>query len=255
MTVQLYIFQPLVTNSARVYQALLEKGVEFEPVVLGPDTISHLSPEYLKINPRGQVPAMTHDGVPLAEGMCMQEYIDEVFEGPPLRPADLRERWDMRVWQRYAETDLGRALMMINWNRIMPRMQAQRSAEEVERFAKAVPDPDRRRSWMNAALQRTPQDQIEELHRRVREGVRRIEAALSERPWVAGQSFSLADIDLFHFYGFKSMWLPDWIVELTNEMDTPATFDWVNRMEERASTRRVHADTVLRRPPPPAAAS
>jgi glutathione S-transferase len=247
MTVQLYIFQPLVTNSARVYQTLLEKGVDFEPLTLGPQTISHLSPEFLKINPRGQVPAMVHDGKPLAEGMCMQEYIDEVFEGPPLRPADLRERWRMRVWQRWAENDIGRALMMINWNRIMPRMRGQRSPEEMKEFAKSVPDPDRRRSWMNAAGQTTSAVQIEESHRRVREGIGRVERHLSEHPWVAGRSFSLADIDLFHFVGFKSMWLPGWILELINDKDTPSTVDWVSRMEARPSTIEIHARTV--RPP------
>jgi glutathione S-transferase/GST-like protein len=254
MTVRLYIFQPLVTNSARVYQALLEKEVEFEPVVLGPNTMSHLSPEFLKINPAGQVPAMTHGDLALAEGMCMQEYIDEAFEGPPLRPSDLRERWRMRCWQRYAETDLGRALMMINWNRIMPRMRGSRTADEMKDFAKNVPDPDRRRAWLNASQQTTPPEQIEESHRRVRDGVARIEAALGERPWIAGQSFSLADIDVFHFFGFKSMWLPDWIAALINETDTPRTVDWVNRMEERPSTREIHARTV-RPPPPPAEAA
>ena len=29
MSVELYFFQPLGTNSGRVYQALLEKGVDF----------------------------------------------------------------------------------------------------------------------------------------------------------------------------------------------------------------------------------
>ena len=42
MTLDLYYFQPLVTNSARVYLTLLEKGVPFNEHVLGPGTMSHL---------------------------------------------------------------------------------------------------------------------------------------------------------------------------------------------------------------------
>ena len=247
MGVELYIFQPLVTNSARVYHALLEKGVPFEVKTFGPG--GHLGADFLKINPRGQVPAMTHDGVPLYEGMTMQEYIDEVFEGPPLRPADLRERWRMRVWQRYSENDLGRALMMINWNRIMPRMRANRSEEEMKRFAEQVPDEDRRRSWMSAANQQTPVASIEESYRRVVAGVGRIERALRERPWVAGNSFSLADIDLFHFFGFRSMWLPEWIVELAAPENAPATAEWVERVCARPSTKTLQADTRMPGPP------
>ena len=120
MTVELYYFQPLGTNSGRVYQALLEKEVEFVERELKGTEFEHLKPAYLKVNPKGQVPTLVHDGRPLPEGMIANEYIDEAFEGPPLRPSDLRERWRMRVWQRYAENDLGRALMMINWNRIVP---------------------------------------------------------------------------------------------------------------------------------------
>ncbi len=74
---------------------------------------------------------MTHNGVALYEGMTMNEYIDEAFEGPPLRPADLVERERMRVWCRYAENDLGRSLMMINWNRIMPTFIGARDMKEV----------------------------------------------------------------------------------------------------------------------------
>ncbi len=166
MTVDLYFFQPLVTNSARVYLSLLEKGVPFNEHVLGPQ-MSHLSDEFKKINPRGQVPAMVHDGNALYEGMTMNEYIDEVFDGPPLRPKNLVEREHMRSWCRYAENDLGRALMMINWNRIMPARSGAMSQEDLERFAKSVPDPDRRRSWTNARTGGTPVAEIEESYRRV----------------------------------------------------------------------------------------
>jgi glutathione S-transferase/GST-like protein len=252
MTVELYFFQPLVTNSARVFLALLEKGVPFEERLLTAG--AHLQEPYLKINPKGQVPALVHDGRALSEGMCINEYIDETFEGPELRPADPRERWRMRTWSRYADTDLGRALMMINWNRIMPRMQSQRTKEQMEQFAKSVPDPDRRRAWLNAATQQTPPEQIEESHRRVRAGVRRIEEALKSRPYIAGKTYSLADIDLLNFYGYQSMWLPDWIKELNNDKDTPATMDWLGRLSERPAIKEMHARTVRPSPPPQAAA-
>jgi glutathione S-transferase len=92
----------------------------------------HLQPAYLRINPRGQVPALVHDGRVYTEGMTINEYIDEAFAGPPLRPADPVERWRMRVWCRYAENDLGRCLMMINWNRIMPVFIGARDMQEVD---------------------------------------------------------------------------------------------------------------------------
>ena len=239
MTVELYFFQPLGTNSGRVYLTLVEKGVDFvERELIGPE-FDHLKPEFLKINPRGQVPAMTHDGVPLYEGMAINEYIDEAFEGPPLRPADLRERWRMRVWCRYAENDLGRALMMINWNRIVPQFMGGRSVEEVEKIIGTVPDADRRRSWLNAFKQSTPPEMIEESHRRTKVGAAKVEAALRERPWLAGSSYSLADIDYFNFCGFMAAWMP----ELINEKDTPATIAWLKKVEERPAVQKMRSRT------------
>jgi len=250
MTVDLYYFQPLVTNSARVFLALLEKGVPFNEHVLGPNTMSHLSDEFKKINPRGQVPAMVHDGNALYEGMTMNEYIDETFDGPPLRPKNLVERERMRAWCRYAENDLGRALMMINWNRIMPARSTNMSQEDLDRMAKSVPDPDRRRSWINARTRGTPVQEIEESYRRVVSGVSRIEQNLRKNKWVAGSEYSLADIDLVNFTGYISYWAPPWIMELLiNEVTAPATFDWLNRFKERPAVKDMNARTV-RRPTP-----
>ncbi len=46
MTVELYYFQPLGTNSGRVYLALLEKGVPFVKHELSGRDFEHLKPEY-----------------------------------------------------------------------------------------------------------------------------------------------------------------------------------------------------------------
>ncbi len=239
MAVELYYFQPLGTNSGRVYLALLEKGVPFVEHELKGTEFEHLKPDYLKVNPKGQVPTLVHDGHVLPEGMIANEYIDEAFDGPPLRPADPRERWRMRLWQRYAENDLGRSLMMINWNRIVPTFVGERTEAEVIEVLNTVPDPDRRRSWLAAYRQQTPPEVIEESHRRAREGVKKVEAHLRQFPWVAGSTYSLADIDLMNFCGFMAMWMP----ELVNDKDTPAWIAWRQKVEERPAVKEMRART------------
>ena len=239
MTVELYFFQPLGTNSGRVYLTLCEKGVPFVEHTLSGRDFEHLKPDYLKINPRGQVPALVHDGTALAEGMCINEYIDETFDGPPLRPVDPAERHRMRVWCRYAENDLGRSLMMINWNRIMPTFIGARDMKEVDEILAKVPDLDRRRSWKSAFEQKTPAHIIEESHRRSREGVMRIEKHLEKYPWIAGSSYSLADIDFINFCGMiLMMWMP----EIANEKDSPAFIDWIKRINERPAMQKMRAN-------------
>lgn len=245
MSVELYFFQPLGTNSGRVYLALLEKGVPFVGQELDGLAFEHLTPRYLAINPRGQVPTLVHDGRPVTEGAPICEYIDEAFDGPPLRPQDLRERWSMRCWCRFLDVDLGRAVMMIHWNRIVPSFVGARSREEAERIFARVPDEDRRRAWLRAYSRETSPAEIEESRRRIERGSRRIEEALSRAPWLAGGSYSLADIDLLSFYGFLAKWEPD----MVNERATPHTWGWLHRMDERPAVRELRARSrVLQRP-------
>lgn len=246
MAVELYFFQPLGTNSGRVFLALLEKGVPFVERQLDGFAFEHLRPEYLAINPRGQIPALVHDGAILTEGAPICEYIDEAFEGPALRPAALDERCNMRRWCRYLDVDLGRALMMIHWNRIVPAFIGVRSGQEVESLLERVPDPDRRRAWRRAYLQQTPQEDLAESQRRIAAGSQRIEQALARTAWLAGRSFSLADIDLLSFYAFLSKWSP----EIVNEQTTPRTMDWIGRMEERPAVRELRARSRMPQRPP-----
>ncbi len=250
MAVELYFFQPLGTNSGRVFLTLLEKGVEFTERELNGQAFEHLRPAYLAVNPRGQVPALVHDGYALAEGAAICEYIDEAFQGPPLRSRDPRERWSMRQWCRFIECDVGRALMMIHWNRIVPTFVGARTREEVERVISSVPDLDRRRAWRRAYLQETPPEELAESHRRVKEASRRIETALARSPWIAGRSLSLADIDLLNFYSFTAKWSP----EIVNESSTPRTMAWIERMEQRPAVRAMRARTRMPQRPTPATA-
>lgn len=69
--------------------------------------VLHHSPEYLRINPNGVIPALIHDGRPLFESGTICEYLDEVFPEPPLRPDDAYGRAAMRNWVRHADERIG----------------------------------------------------------------------------------------------------------------------------------------------------
>jgi glutathione S-transferase len=109
---------------------------------------------------------------------------------------------------------------------------------EVNKILESVPDPDRRRSWRNAFEQKTPPEVIEESHRRTREGVMKIERALQQRPWLAGSSYSLADIDFMNFCGTL---LTLWMGDIANEESAPAFMDWTRRMGERTAVKEMNA--------------
>jgi len=53
--------------SRRVRLCLEEKGLSYESHVVDMAKLEHHSPEYLKINPNGVIPALIYDGRPLHE--------------------------------------------------------------------------------------------------------------------------------------------------------------------------------------------
>lgn len=76
-------------RSARL--ALEEKGVDYELVEF--DFLGVPMPaEQVQRQPFSKVPAFEHDGFSLFEVAAINRYVDEVFDGPSLQPADNRQR-------------------------------------------------------------------------------------------------------------------------------------------------------------------
>ena len=65
---------------ARVATIGLEEiGVPFETELVRTSVNQQKSPEYLKINPRGKVPALLIDGKPLTENVAILSWLNETF--------------------------------------------------------------------------------------------------------------------------------------------------------------------------------
>src|SRR3569832_2299300 len=65
-----------------------ELGVEVDVVDLDLSTAQHKTPEFLKINPNGQVPALDDDGLILFESLAINLYLAKKY-GVPLTAASL----------------------------------------------------------------------------------------------------------------------------------------------------------------------
>lgn len=84
------------STSYRVRIALHFKGISFEykPVPLL-ESAQH-RPEYLALNPQGEVPTLIHDSKSIAQSLPILEYLDEVFPEPRIYPRDAYARAKVR---------------------------------------------------------------------------------------------------------------------------------------------------------------
>ncbi|XP_031102558.1 glutathione S-transferase F10-like [Ipomoea triloba] len=70
---------PLSTAVSRVLACLLEKDVQFQLVSVNMAKGEHKSPDYLKIQPFGQVPAFQDDQITLFESRAISRYICDKY--------------------------------------------------------------------------------------------------------------------------------------------------------------------------------
>lgn len=77
----------------RVWLALEHKQIKYElkPMSFGAGDLK--TPEYLRLNPRGKVPAIVDEGFALYESAAIVEYLEEAYprSGKPLFPGDAKQ--------------------------------------------------------------------------------------------------------------------------------------------------------------------
>jgi glutathione S-transferase/GST-like protein len=225
---ELYHWEPNA-NSGKPIIALIEKGIAFDSRYTDLLEFDQHKPEYLAVNPNGTIPTLVHGDVVLTESTEMGEYIDAEFPGPPLRPESPEERWRMRWWGKFFDGYFGPSLSMIGWSVFIGPSVRDKDPEELKRNIERIPLKERRDAWSMAIYNAFPDDELAESRRRVLHGIRVFEKALGERPYFAGDSYSLADIN-----GFCMAYaLPMMQAEFVNQEKTPNLIDWLRRVYAR----------------------
>ena len=230
----------LTTCSKKVRLCLAEKGVHYQSHYLDLRKFEHHRPEYLSINPNGVVPTLVHDGEAILESMLINEYIDAVFPDPPLRPSDPLRLARMRLWTKLADNYGLAAVVPNTWAYYQPLL-AKMSATEYQQTIANVPTAERREQWRKAS----DNSFSSEDHHRARAAATRIveaiEAGIGEGPWLMGDAYSLADIDLLPYVDRVTCYFPDVIGA---ENSKPRTLAWLTRMRERPAVKATYTPSA-----------
>ena len=161
-------------NPRRVRIFLAEKGIEVDTVQVDVLAGENLTDAYLKINPRGLIPSLElDDGTCLTETVAICRYLEETHPDPPLMGASPLDKARVEMWQRVMEQD-GLAAVGETYRNSAPNLAGRRMAGTAGG------------------------DQIPEIAEQGRERVAEFLDMLDERlgasDYVAGDSFSIADI-------------------------------------------------------------
>ena len=234
--VTLYHWEPNA-NSGKPMLALAEKGVAFDSHYIDMLKFDQHQPDYLKVNPQGTIPAMTHGDLVLTESTAIMEYVDEAFPGPALMPANPQDRWRARWWMKFMDQWLGPSFSMIGWCTFVGPSLAHKSEAEREAMIARIPLPERRAAWRKAMFAEFSESELAESKRRIGVGVALIEEDLGKREYIACDEYSLADINLFNsLYG-----LPVGNPELCGPDKTPNIWRWLMAVYQRPAVQKTWA--------------
>lgn len=85
---QLTLYYAPITCALAPYITLTEAGAAFEVRPVNLRKSEHHTPDYLKLNPKHQVPVLVIDGQPLTESPAIQIWIARNFPAAKLLPSD-----------------------------------------------------------------------------------------------------------------------------------------------------------------------
>lgn len=213
---------------------LHEKGLEFESRFVDLLAFEQCDQEFLELNPNGQVPVLVHDGKVLIESQFINEYLDEVFAGMPLRPTTPELLWRMRVWGKFCGEVLAPAAGTLGCK---AHLAPQLRDRKLEGALARVPLLERQRAWRMAADDAYDEGLLQDSKRKAGICVQRLEQRLAEHDFLTGDAFSLADIELFAWCNALDTLVPD----IVNYERAPRTIGWLERLRKRRGVRKALA--------------
>ena len=211
--------------SIKVRLCLTEKGLSWESRFVDLMKLEHTRPEYISLNPNGVVPTLVHDGIPIIESTIINEYLEEVFPAVSLVPHDPVSRARMRAWVKFEDDVLHPAVRPASFALMMSIELAKLSDRELDDNLARHPNQQRAAEYRKAARSPVDHASVDKAKLGLVKALDRLEGQLSQTPWLAGDSYSLADvaaapfIDRLEELSFMGLWagkpgIEAWIARL-----------------------------------------
>lgn len=187
-----------------IKQSLLEKGIPFQEVTAPPSQ----QPAFLSKSPMGKIPCLETDDGFISESLAIIEYLEESWPEPALMPASPYARAKMReimcIADFYLDGPARRHLGHVIFGEPLSRRAYDSVRPQVVRGL--------------AALTRVEQCS----------------------PWIAGHTFSYADIVVMHVLRLV-LPLMDAVYQWDPLHEVPTLAAWLERVSEREHSQRVIA--------------
>lgn len=184
----------------KVRITLREKRLDWQAIPVDLFKAEQYDPHYLKLNPKGLVPTLVHDGNTIAESTLICEYLDDAFPEPPLKPADAAGGARMRMWSKFVDEGLFEGVTEISFS-AMFRERMRKMPEDIRQVRfRNIGDPRRRDRFVSTYELGTQSPYVRHAVGAYERAFKLMEDTLAEGgPWLLGDRVTLADINMMPF--------------------------------------------------------
>ncbi|WP_437585361.1 glutathione S-transferase family protein [Sorangium sp. So ce1000] len=197
---------PMSTCTRKVLTVLAEKGHEAQLVFVDLMKGAQKQPDYLARHPFGVVPVLEDEDFTLYESRAIIRYLDQKLPGAPLTPTELKARALMDQWLSVEQSYFATPALNICYQRVLLPAQGKQGDESIVQTAKAE----------------------------VAKALDVVEKAMVGHEYLAGSSFSLADISWMPYLQCLGMSKAGELIA-----DRPNVAAWWKRISTRPSWVKV----------------
>ena len=233
---KLYHAEP-AANSLKALLSFKEKDLPFESIYVDLHKFEQHEPWFVAINPEGQVPVLDHDGAIVTHTTVIGEYLeDAVPEAPPLRPGDPLGKERMRYWNKFVDEHVMNYVSMHGWHRMVGVIARNIDEGTFEELLSHIPLPDQRKKWATARSGFSDAD-LANASEKIDYALAKVETQLGQTPWLAGSSYTLADINFYSHCGAM-------VHRMFPEKDVDANYPRLAEWRERVTARPAVAEAL-----------
>ena len=241
MALKYYHAEPMA-NSLKSMIPLKEKGLAYESVYVDLHKFEQHSDWFVAINPEGQVPVLDHDGAIITHTTVINEYLEDAFpdanpESGPLRPRDPVGAARMRYWNKFVDEHVMNHVSMHGWHRLIGVITRNIESGDFEKLMENVPLPDQRKKWMTARSGFSEAD-LANASQKIVYALEKIERQLGETRYLAGDRYTLADINFYAHCGLS-------VNRMFPELKADETYPKLVAWRERISARPAVAEALV----------
>lgn len=232
MTMTLYHGEPN-GPSLTVLAMLEEKGLAADLVRIDLARMGRHGAEcprniMVEMSVEGEGPVLVVDGEAMSDSLFIACYLDDVGDGPALRPADPYARWEMMMWCRQIIERLAPAAAYLGCRAYLYDGLATMAEADYAALAAPIASDDLRARWDDVRRGNFTDERLSDCRAKVAQAAERCETRLADREWLMGD-FSIADLETYVWLSGMTTLVPEAFE------NAPRTRVWLWRVRSRRS--------------------